>query len=76
MNLNCTWIVGTIDAYGAIEARAVEMNVTHTFREQAGRPWRWNVHQQDWDEFTTLRLTEDEMIAVENWLTKNGYKRA
>ena len=74
------WVVGSIDAYGAIHARAVSGggNVMHGPAESKGKRWRWNIWRQ---EYVATRnashemLTDDEWKIVDDWLIKHGYRR-
>lgn len=71
------WVVGCIDAYGAISARIVKQGdcVTHTPEESRGKRWRWNIWGQ---EFVAARnpaherLSPEEVDLVMNWLTRKG----
>jgi len=79
------WVIGCIDAYGAITAAAVERGRTHNEDESRGKRWRWNICRQEmaWEipgrtieEINNPEineLTEDEFFIVWDWLAKRGY---
>ncbi len=74
------WVVGCIDSYGAITARAVNGagDVMHSANESRGKRWRWNIWGQ---EFIATRnpshdkLSEEEFETVCDWLIKKGFKK-
>ena len=73
------WVIGCIDAYGAITARhaASKGRVMHSPDESRGKRWRWNIWGQ---EYTATRngrlddLNDEELAAVTDWLERKGYK--
>lgn len=75
------WVIGCIDAYGAITARHANSRgrVMHGQDESRGKRWRWNIWGQ---EFTATRngrldeMNDEELAAVTEWLERHGYKKA
>lgn len=65
------WVIGCIDAHGAIFATPTKEGRAHTAEESKGKRWRWCVWSQ---EFINIpcgafhELTEEELFAVWNWL--------
>ncbi len=72
------WILGTIDSTGNIRAReGSNSDMFHSNAERlSGRPWRWNCWGQDFGPMRqgSDRLDSDDIIAVLDWLERNGYK--
>jgi hypothetical protein len=73
------WVIGTISPYGEICARVLPASdcSSHTEAEKlAGRPFRWNIVEQEWHawDYGDLRLSEDERYEVEHWLEREGWK--
>lgn len=74
------WVIGCIDAYGAITARHAnhKQSIMHSGAEARGKRWRWNIWGQ---EYTATRygrldeLTDEELAAVTDWLERHGYKK-
>jgi len=70
------WVVGSIDSYGAIEAKALSSNdhPFHSVETSRGLKWRWGIAEQM---FVAPRgnseLTEEENFLVYDWLVKNNY---
>lgn len=74
------WVVGCIDSYGAISARHVNCNgnIMHTLEESKGRRWRWNIWGQEFHATrnpTLDKLSDEENLAVMNWLQRKGYAK-
>jgi hypothetical protein len=69
------WVIGTIDSYGAIQARVYREAGLHRDEDRRrGRCWRYNVWGQEFHAvLDKARLTEEEFEAILNWLDKNGY---
>lgn len=70
------WIIGCIDAHGAIVARAERDCGTHTAAESKGRRFRFCVWSQDFH--ATIGgvkdiFNDDEYLAVCDWLIRHGY---
>ena len=71
------WVVGSIDAYGAIMGRVIPEGDAglHTPEEKAGHSWRWCLWSQDWPDFLGCHnLTREEIDLVEDWLERHGHK--
>lgn len=73
------WVIGCIDSYGAITARAARGrdNIMHTPNESKGKRWRWCIWSQEYHATrnpTLDDLSEEELFAVSDWLERNGYK--
>lgn len=78
------WVIGCIDAYGAIVASPSREGRTHRPEESRGKRWRWCVWSQELvtlgprtiDELNnpdSRTLTSEEGFAVWEWLRKRGY---
>lgn len=70
------WVIGCIDAYGAIRARAVPSmgRIMHGPEESMGKRWRWNIWGQDWCATKTQdQLTDEELQIVKDWLVRRGH---
>lgn len=79
------YVIGCIDANGAITANPSREGRTHRPEESKGKRWRWCVWSQEmaWgipgrtlEEINNPRmneLTDEESFAVWNWLRKRGY---
>lgn len=73
------WVIGVIDSHGDIRARTADWRsgATHTDAERlAGRPWRWNIADQ---EFHAVRENSgsydpNDTVLIVDWLERNGYK--
>jgi hypothetical protein len=51
----------------------------HGEGESRGRRWRWNIWGQEFHATKLGRLdemTNDELLAVTDWLERHGYKKA
>ena len=70
------FIMGVVDAWGAIHAKETESGETHTDAERlSGHAFRWNLWDQSFcPVLGNSRLTEDEVITVTDWLEQNGHK--
>lgn len=73
------WVIGCIDAYGAISARVVKRNddIMHTLNESKGKRWRWNIWSQEFHctrNPTLDKLDPDERVSVESYLERRGLK--
>lgn len=70
------WVIGCIDAHGAITARAIRDCGTHTAAESKGRRFRFCVWSQDFH--ATIGgvkdiLSDEEHLTVCDWLIRHGY---
>ncbi len=73
------WVIGCIDAYGAIRARvaAGHQNKLHGKEESVGKRWRWNIWGQEFyatREPLLNQLSDEEIVLVESWLEHHGHK--
>ena len=71
------WVVGSIDAYGAIHARVVKggESATHTPAESKGKRWRWNIWAQEFMATrnpSNERLLPEEFQRIQAWLERKG----
>lgn len=74
------WVIGCIDSYGAIKARAASGggDIMHGISESAGRRWRWNIWGQEFHSTrnpTLDKLSDEEFEIVSDWLVKKGFKK-
>lgn len=77
------WVIGYVDAYGAVHARQISMHDTvygcgsmHTNEERlSGRSFRWNVHEQEFGVVLTGcdRLDDDDRFRVLDYLDSGGH---
>jgi hypothetical protein len=76
------WVVGYVDAYGSVHARAISEHQTiygssmHTQEERlAGRPFRWNVLDQEFGEVLTgsAQLDTEDWYRVIDWLDERNW---
>lgn len=69
------WVIGCIDANGAITANPSREGRTHRPEESKGKRWRWCVWSQEFcDVFMGGQaFTDDEIFAVWEWLRKRDY---
>ena len=68
------YVVGNIDAYGAVTAKACQRAESHS-RYVSGKRWRWCVSTQ---EFCIIRVLNDGITTEENhkiqdYLVQNGF---
>lgn len=70
------WVIGTIDSYGAITARASTSRTSspmHGIGDGNGHRWRWNVWGQDFHAVNGNDINADECLLVKDWLERKGY---
>ena len=73
------YVVGSIDAYGKIHAKAVggfkgSSTLTHTKDVSKGKRFRWDIYQQRWGEVRRYEnFTDEEQFAISDWLVRHGY---
>lgn len=77
------WVLGCIDAQGAIVANATKEGRTHRLEESRGKRWRWCVWSQEFifaGPATKAEvnqppepLNDEENFAVCDWLIRHGY---
>ncbi len=71
------WVIGCIDANGAITANPSREGRTHSIEESKGKRWRWCVWSQEFIDagprMTHPELSDEESFTVCDWLVRRGY---